>query len=189
MADCRSNQPHRTHLVGQAGVWQVASQLALRGLNPHFPGVDFGYDLMVENGIRIQVKAASLRHNARVYPEGAYWFKFWQSNILSGNNNVRIRGARDYSKVSDFLVLWGVTENRFWIVPSSLLAQTQSVVIPASVIHMKSERLGTVAAKIRRLENAWDQIGALVEQKEFGTKSMVDDVPVTSTEVSAESES
>lgn len=162
-------------------MWQVASQLALRGLNPHFPGVDFGYDLMVENGVRIQVKASSLRHNARVYPDGAYWFKFWQSKILSGNNNVRVRGARDYSKVSDFLVLWGVTENRFWIVPSSLLASTQSAVIPARVIQMKSERLETVAAKIRRLEGDWEQIISLVSQKEFGVASAA---PVDETAVS-----
>ncbi len=116
-------------LTGQAGVWQVASQLALRGLNPYFPGVDLGCDLLVEGRIRLQVKAASLRKHARVYPDGAYHFKFWQAAIVTGAKNIRRRGQRDYSAVADFIVLWGVDENRFWIVPASLLARTSGLVV------------------------------------------------------------
>lgn len=116
-------------LTGQAGVWQVASQLALRGLNPYFPGVDLGCDLLVEGRIRLQVKAASLRKHERVYPEGAYHFKFWQAAIVTGSNTIRRRGQRDYSTCVDYVVLWGVDENRFWIVPASLLAHTSGIVV------------------------------------------------------------
>lgn len=126
-------------LTGQAGVWQVASQLALRGLNPYFPGVDLGCDLLAEGRIRLQVKAASLRKHVKVYPDGAYWFKFWQSAIATGENNVRRRGQRDYSACVDFLILWGVNENRFWIVPAPLVAKSSGVIVGPSGFYQRQD--------------------------------------------------
>lgn len=134
---CMEQAP-QSLLVGQAGVWRVASMLALRGTNPHFPGVDHGYDLVTDRGCRIQVKAASLRKNS-AYPDGAYWFKFWQATILSGMSNVRERGAKDYSECSDVVVLWGIDEDRFWLLPSSVLAKTQCLTVGPKGFYQRDE--------------------------------------------------
>lgn len=135
-------KPWPTLLTGQAGVWQVASQLALRGLHPHFPGVDFGYDLLVDRGIRIQVKSARLRKQRTVYPDGAYWFKFWRTPVAT-RTAVRFRGAYDYSKVSDFVILWGIDEHRFWVVPSLLLAKTQCFIVGPQGFYKRQEFVQT----------------------------------------------
>lgn len=100
----------KTHLQGQAAVWQVACQLALRGHNPLFPGVDYGYDLKLENGLRLQVKSSRLKFFHPAYSEGVYSFDWRQLKN-------KTRSYVDYSKVADYFVLWGVDENRFWIFP------------------------------------------------------------------------
>lgn len=108
-----------TQLQGQAGVWAVAAQLAIRGHIPSFPGVDYGFDLMIENGIRIQVKSSRLVGKKRgkygVYP--AYCFNIRKTSV---NYEKRARSvSRDWTKVTDFFVLWGIDDNRFWIVPTA----------------------------------------------------------------------
>lgn len=103
-----------------------------------FPMVDIGVDLGTTEGCRIQVKTAKLRKN-RVYPSGAYWFKFWQSNVLSGANKIKKRGARDYSKCSDVIVLWGRDEDRFWIFPSQLVASTQCLTLGPKGFYQRAD--------------------------------------------------
>ena len=128
-------------LVGQAGVWAVAAQLAVRGLHVHFPGVDYGYDLMVDGGIRIQVKTSRLlsRASRKNGPDG-YSFKFWSA----ARSN---RGAqkRDYSKVCHFVVLWGIDENRFWIAPAELVANTAGVLLGPPGFYQRKEFADTKA--------------------------------------------
>jgi hypothetical protein len=110
----------RTQLTGQAGVWAVAAQLAVRGHVPLFPGVDYGYDIMLDNGIRLQVKSAHLSQNIgnvrKRYPGGVYHFNTTVAKI--GEDGQQRRVVRDYSTVADFFVLWGIDEDRFWVVPT-----------------------------------------------------------------------
>lgn len=110
------SKSYANQLQGQAGVWAVASQLALRGHVPCFPGVDYGFDLVMDNGLRLQVKTSSLRTHPG-YPSGAYAFDFRQSFRQHSLKRNSTRYYRDYSKIADFAILWGVDENRFWIVP------------------------------------------------------------------------
>lgn len=121
-------------LQGQAGVWRVASELALRGFTPHFPGVDFGYDIMIEAGVRIQVKCAHLSFR-RPYPKGAYWFKLAKGAIVSGSNTIKKRLTQVFSEKSEFVILWGIEQQRFWIVPSGHLDNHQLVVVGPDVGH------------------------------------------------------
>lgn len=107
---------YATQLQGQAAVWAVASELAIRGHVPYFPGVDFGHDLVLDNGLRLQIKSSRLRYHPG-YPDGAYCFSFRQSYAALGKNKTKDRSLRDYTKVADFFVLWGVDEKRFWIIP------------------------------------------------------------------------
>lgn len=96
----------RGALLGQAGVHAVASQLALRGIACSFPNVDFGVDLILESGLRVQVKVANVTYPKTAnYPDGAYCF------------NLR-RKTGGYHGIADFFILWGINENRFFVVPT-----------------------------------------------------------------------
>lgn len=46
---------------GQAGVYTVAAQLLLRGHNPCLPAVDIGADIVLDSGVKVQVKSALTR--------------------------------------------------------------------------------------------------------------------------------
>lgn len=121
------------------------------------PGVDIGADLYAVNGCRIQVKTAKLRKNS-AYPEGAYWFKFWQSNVLAGNNTIRKRGARDYSLCTDMMVLWGRDEDRFWVFPSALIASTQCLTLGPKGFYQREEF--SEAKRLREQGLTQQEIGA-----------------------------
>jgi len=141
----------KTQLQGQAGVWAAATQLALRGYVPFFPGVDFGYDILLDNGLRLQVKTARLFSSAGLrmrHPEGAYGFD--TRSCKPDSNGKLKRQRRDYSKVADFFVLWGIDENRFWIVPCSELKGGAVIASRAKVYD------GPQYAKVRQRNAQWE---------------------------------
>lgn len=132
------NDAHLNLFVGQAAVHRVVSELLLRGTAATIPVVDVGVDLHTVEGCRIQVKTVKLRKNSAT-PKGAYWFKFWQSPVLSGAKNIKLRGARDYSKCCDMMVLWGRDEDRFWIIPTALLGSTQCLLLGPKGFYQRAE--------------------------------------------------
>lgn len=106
-----------TILQGQAGVHRVASELMLRGYHVCFPAADLhGIDLMLESGVRIQVKSANMGFYERT-PYGAYWFNFGQSKYNDDLKKI-VKVKRDYSSQCDFVVLFGIDESKFWVVPA-----------------------------------------------------------------------
>ncbi len=112
-------------LRAQAGVWAVASQLALRGHVPCFPGLDVGYDIVLGSGLKLQVKSAALRFNTHMnYPQGAYGFNLRRGAWDSKAKKYSRKNYRSYSEVADFFVLWGVDEDRFFIVPTENSTRT-----------------------------------------------------------------
>jgi hypothetical protein len=160
-------------ILGQAGVYAVASQLCLKGHAPLFPSVDYGVDLMIESGLRLQVKVAHITYPTTAnYPMGAYCFNLRRSARVRDNQGWKRCDMRTYEGVADFFVLWGIDENRFWIVPTSL---KQS--------HIWFSRLGSVnrsrnaalfdhvsAQRAMEMENRWDLLDV------NAVKNLVDDV-------------
>jgi hypothetical protein len=148
----KSRDNIRTQLQGQAGVYAVVAQLLLRGHIPFFPAVDHGYDIMLDNGIRIQVKSARLFSSTmgkrNRHPWGAYGFDT-RSAKLDADGKMR-RIARDYSQVADFFVLWGIDENRFWIVPTSELKGAAIIASRAKIYD------GPQYAKVRERNARWE---------------------------------
>lgn len=116
-------------LVGAAGVIAVGSQLLMIDVIPFFPFVDRGIDLMTDNRCRIQVKSArrcmtpkTLKKNL----DGIYRFKFATKRYRNKSERSMAglgttSPVKPFHEVVDVVVLWGVDENRFWIVPASLL--------------------------------------------------------------------
>lgn len=91
--------------TGKAGEYIVAGQLMLRGEKILWPSVDVGYDLMTREGCRIQVKTSHL-YAAKETPR--YFFP------LKDKRNL-------FSAVCDYVVFYGIEQNKFWIVPASLV--------------------------------------------------------------------
>jgi hypothetical protein len=96
-------------MIGQAGVFRVASLLILKGHVPAFPSVDTGVDITLDNGMRLQIKSRSLQAHP-AYPNGAYPFSTKENNFG--------KLKRDWTKVVDFLIFWGIDEDRYFIVPA-----------------------------------------------------------------------
>lgn len=121
------NQITHDMKIGQAGVHRTMAELILRGHDPCVPTIDFGYDLVLGmSGTRIQVKTASLTQK-KMFPEPSYVFRTGKSIARGPLQRKEI--GRKWSEVCDFMILHGVTENRFWIVPSKLIDNTKSVYI------------------------------------------------------------
>lgn len=118
-------------LQGQAGVYRVASVLCLQGLNPFFPAVDHGVDILADGLIRIQVKSAHLRTD-RVYPQGAYWFKLGRTAIREKR---QVWEQVGFTEFCDFVVFWGIEQDRFWITPAAALTNHQCLVLGPDVWH------------------------------------------------------
>lgn len=116
-------------MQGMAGNYRIASELMLRGLNVYFPAIDIGVDLLVEGCVRIQVKSAHISTHHRYDKSGrpVYAFRLTKTKFL-GNRVLRAE-ARNFSEVCDFVVLWGIEQNRFWIVPADLLNGRFSIVV------------------------------------------------------------
>lgn len=103
-------------MIGQAGCFRVASELLLHGHVPSVPSVDTGVDILLDNGIRIQVKSKHLGRTHPNYPEGVYHFSVKENNHGSKK--------RDWTKCVDFLIFWGIDEDRFFIVPAAEAVQS-----------------------------------------------------------------
>lgn len=99
-------------MIGQAAAFRVASELLFRGHVPSFPSVDTGCDILLDNGIRIQVRAKNLQAH-RSYADGFYQFST-EKHDYKGK-----RVARNWELVVDFFIFWGINEDRYFIVPVS----------------------------------------------------------------------
>lgn len=134
--------------IGEAGVLRVMSELILRGHSPFKPAVDdHGVDLMLSSGLRIQVKTATLRtrksetkhlKDGDVISEvtGYHLSLGWTQ---SGRIHAPIRRKRAYSEECDYFIIWGVDENRFWIVPSYLMDNRTCLVLGPTPIATRNQ--------------------------------------------------
>lgn len=149
-------------LQGQAGVWAVSSQLAMRGIAPIFPGVDLGYDLALENGLRLQVRTATLTTTGsnKKYPYCAYVFHVrrdcWYAGV--GRRRGQYAVTTPFSKVADYFVFWGIDENRFFIVPTT-------VELKASIYFPKKNFAGNWIQRTQRSTKRLDEKLAAYEDR------------------------
>jgi len=145
-------------LQGQAAVWQVASQLALRSHNVLFPGLDEGYDLQLDNGLRLQIKSAHLKIHGKSFQHPGYSFAIRRGAWDGLDKRYKRSAKRSYSEVADFFVLWAIDENRFFILPTK--GAGQSIWFTHKGYESKSqnrEASGRITKqRLAEMEERWD---------------------------------
>ena len=94
--------------LGLSGELRVMSELVMRNHNPAKPYLDNGSDLILENGLRIQVKTAS---NINYHKQG------YKRYCFSFRNGYRNQNLDNF----DYAILWCVDDNIFYIVPPDMI--------------------------------------------------------------------
>ncbi len=178
------NTPDRglEHLLRcKAAEWAVASQLALRGHVPMFPSVDSGVDIYLNNGLRLQVKCASLRENNRgvsgIQRTFGYFFELRRGAWFQNEKKYRKTSLRPYSEVADYFVLWGIEENRFFIVPTKPERARIWFSCKGVVSRSNNKRLldQVTEDRLREFEDRWDLLDI------NGVASIVESATLTKT--------
>ena len=177
MTDKKRQYGEEFQLRGQAAVWRVASELAMRGHIPLFPGLDVGYDLQIDNGLRLQVKSGTLvyRHPAGFKANVGYSFNLRRGAWDNATKQYNGRKRRTYAEVADFFVLWGVEENRFFIVPTSNKKSSISFCSRETISNSRNRSLFDKVTRARRMEyeDRWDLLD--VES----VKDLIDDPKIS----------
>lgn len=125
--------PRNTHYIGKAGEHMVAGHLLLREIPVSFPEVDTGVDIIAGNGIRVQVKSS----HSRVERTNGYMFTMSARTPKNGHKQYRLK-HREYHSFVDFMILWGIEDNRFWVIPAHALVPyrtTQTLVLGSTGYH------------------------------------------------------
>lgn len=113
---------------GQAGVYRVLCELILRGHRPYSPATDIGVDILLEQGIRIQVKTTMRASVHRRFSEGTFLFSLSAAARIRAGAVIS-KQARVFSAACDFIVLWAIEAERFWIVPAAVLDNRHTAMI------------------------------------------------------------
>jgi len=103
-------------IIGKAGEYRVTSELLLRGYNPSTRIVDDGVDIVLDNQKTIQVKTVTMSHR------GFYTVSFANTAWRKG-----IQSKKGSSLLADYVVIWVVPKNDFYILPAALINGKMSI--------------------------------------------------------------
>lgn len=104
--------------IGKAGEYRVYSELLLKEYNPAFRAIDDGVDIVLENGITLQIKTISkVNHRERGY--------------MVGLTTARYRKGKPTERISkltaDFLITWLIDIDEFYIIPEEVVRGKSSI--------------------------------------------------------------
>jgi hypothetical protein len=106
--------------LARAGEFRVASEILRRGAEVYMTVTNSSIDLVMGNGNKIQVKAAS-RNERPIY---TFSFKSWRKDKGS------LKHSPHLLEEIDFVILWGSNTDLFLIVPAPLIRGKQTLHIP-----------------------------------------------------------
>lgn len=126
-------------MVGLAGEFRVMSELLLRGHNPAKSYLEDGADLILENGLRIEVKSA---HKGRWGRGIAYNF-----DLRRGN-----RKSDPLHDTFDYVICWCIDDDWFYIIPNKILTAWVNITVYTTKRNFKSK------SKYAPYREAWTQL-------------------------------
>lgn len=120
-----------THAWGEASVLKTGIALIYQGYAVFKPLVDdHGVDLAIVGSHRtakIQVKSASLATKKKTETSSTSYYEFSLTSVKARFSGGAEISTRIFSEEVDFVVLHGVDEDRFWVVPAAFLDGRKSV--------------------------------------------------------------
>lgn len=143
-------------MLGKAGEYRVAAELVLRGHMIYLPGIDNGVDIIIDDGIRIQIKCGQ-RHMAS---------KYQKHKNITYNFNVR---SCKYSRYShkilephplegvDFVICWAIDDGEFYIIPADKVRGQTTIKITADM----DRRTKVKWNQWLPYRNAWEQLDGI----------------------------
>ena len=112
-------------LIGLAGELRVMSELLLRGHNPAKSYLDFGVDIILESGIKIQIKTAtSLTKYYKKWDASGYFFNM---------NRTEDKTNAQFDQQVDYVICTVPAEGLFFIIPTRDWVKRSSIYIPTSL--------------------------------------------------------
>jgi len=121
----------RSMLQGRAGEYRVAAELLIRGHIVYEPSIEDGIDMLLDNGKAIQVKSGRKRLVQKPYEHNQYSFnivsaKKWQKYFTRDKNKPYSIRPHLLDKV-DFVILWAVEDDEFYIIPAEKVRGRTSI--------------------------------------------------------------
>jgi hypothetical protein len=111
--------------IGKAAELRVASELLLRGCRVLLSIVDTGIDLVTEKGQNVQIKCASASSCKPSKPKNRYVFSFRRWVVhKKGERKQVLSGAEE---TVDFVVLWCLQNNFFFVLPKGAMKNTRTL--------------------------------------------------------------
>uniref|UniRef100_A0A6M3J0I3 PD(D/E)XK endonuclease domain-containing protein n=1 Tax=viral metagenome TaxID=1070528 RepID=A0A6M3J0I3_9ZZZZ len=96
--------------TGLAGELRVMSELLLRGHNPAKSYLEEGADIILENGLKIEVKS-SHRHQAK------------RTTSYNWNLKCGTRGKNSSKGMCDFVICWCIDDDCFFVIPRAIIGE------------------------------------------------------------------
>jgi len=141
--------------LGLAAEFRVMSELLLRDYNPSRLVVQDGYDLLLENGIRIEVKASHHDIHNRKYSNGKVRPTPNRKYHFSLNDGKSGKRGVDVGKV-DFIIGWCVDDNVFFVIPSVELENIKGINIYS--VSDEPSKFSASLSKYYKYREAWELI-------------------------------
>lgn len=116
----------KSNVTGLAGEFRVMSELLLRGHNSAKSYLEDGADVLLENGLRIEIKSA---HKLPQKRTNAYLF-----DLRRGYGHLS-----NALECCDYLICWCIDDHLFYIVPSEMILPAMALAIYANSSKSKSK--------------------------------------------------
>jgi hypothetical protein len=128
----------RQNSLARAGEYRVLSELLLRGLEPFTVSDDKGIDILLANGLKVDVKIISAYtiHHQNI-KQGTVSYRYERKEYLFNAH----RSQRD--KELDFYIIWLLELDEFYIIPAKVVGKSkQQKIYPTTPNHRYSQYKG-----------------------------------------------
>lgn len=145
--------------IGKAGELRVRAELILQGFSPAVCDQDDGVDIILaDNGKKLQVKTSARPSHTPSSYSYKYSFGIRRAQFRNAGNGEFERRftKKSYAGVADFIILWLVEHNLFYIIPEHEIGEKVSIVVPTPIADRKyriNERKSI--SKYEKYRNAW----------------------------------
>jgi predicted Zn-ribbon and HTH transcriptional regulator len=101
--------------LGKAGEFRVASELLLRGHSIFMPTVDNGMDLVIDDGVTIQIKCG----HKQPYGESGHTLNCYRFNFhKSYSKSQKEIHIVPHELNVDFVICWAIDDDEFYVIPA-----------------------------------------------------------------------